>query len=186
LRPIGATVRQGMRCRSSGTINVARGVQSPDLGQRAVHAPPRRYYLGTGAPAAAYPIASRQGNRPPVAHAHGRGRPWWFPCQGLSHSSRFEGRFPWLPSRNDTIDCEFSGKGKRTMASARLKPRTNIAHVRAGTNRRSLAAHAVHRSGGLHQRTNDSAERGRGLPVFGTGLLVLAALGLVVITGFMA
>jgi hypothetical protein len=72
------------------------------------------------------------------------------------------------------------------MASARLKPRTNIAHVRAGTNRRSLAAHAVHRSGGLHQRTNDSAERGRGLPMFGTGLLVLAALGLVVITGYMA
>jgi hypothetical protein len=33
----------------------------------------------------------------------------------------------------------------------------------------------------LHQRTNDSAERGRGLPMFGTGLLVLAALGLVVI-----
>jgi hypothetical protein len=69
------------------------------------------------------------------------------------------------------------------MASARLKPRTNIAHVREGTKRRSRA---VHRSVGSNQRTNDRAERGRGLPVFCTGLLVLAALGLVVITGFMA
>jgi hypothetical protein len=45
------------------------------------------------------------------------------------------------------------------MASARLKPRTNIAHVREGTIRRSRAIHAVHRRGGLHQHTNDSAER---------------------------
>jgi DNA-binding phage protein len=72
------------------------------------------------------------------------------------------------------------------MASARLKPRTNIAHVREGTIRRSRAIHAVHRRGGLHQHTNDSAERGGRLPVFGTALLVLAAVGLALIKGFMA
>jgi hypothetical protein len=72
------------------------------------------------------------------------------------------------------------------MASARLKPRTNIAHVRDGTRRRSRAAHAVNRSGGLHQHTKDSGERGGSLPVFGTVLLVFAAVGLALITGFMA
>jgi DNA-binding phage protein len=72
------------------------------------------------------------------------------------------------------------------MASARLKPRTNIAHVRESTNRRSRSAHAVHRPGGLHQHTNDRAERGGSLPVLGTALVVLAAVGLALIKGFMA
>ena len=72
------------------------------------------------------------------------------------------------------------------MASARLKPRTNIAHVREGSKRRSLAARAVHRSIGSHHGTNDRVKRGDGFPVFGTALLVLATLGLAVITSFMA
>jgi hypothetical protein len=72
------------------------------------------------------------------------------------------------------------------MASARLKPRINIAHVREGSKRRSLAARALHRSVGCNQRTNNRVERGGGLPVFGTALLVLATLGLAVITSFMA
>jgi hypothetical protein len=100
----------------------------------------------------------------------------------ISVRRRVDGR----GSRNDTIECEFSWQKEKTMASARLKPRTNIAHVREGTDRRSRAAHAVHRSGGLHQLTNDSAERAGSLPVFGTALLVLAAVGLALIKGFMA
>jgi hypothetical protein len=71
------------------------------------------------------------------------------------------------------------------MASARLKPRTNIAHVRGGTKRRSRAAHAVDRSGG-YKHTNDSAKRNGSLPVFGTALLVLAAVSLALITGVRA
>jgi hypothetical protein len=62
------------------------------------------------------------------------------------------------------------------MASARLKPRTNIAHVRECTKRQSPAARGVH----------DRTERGGGLSVFGTALFVLVAVGLAVITGFMA
>jgi hypothetical protein len=65
------------------------------------------------------------------------------------------------------------------MASARLKPRTNIATPK----RRSRT---VHQSVGS-QRTNARVERADGgLPVFGSALLVLAALGLAMITGFMA
>jgi hypothetical protein len=68
------------------------------------------------------------------------------------------------------------------MASARLKPRPPIGHARKSTKRR---ARAVHRSIGSHQRT-DRAERGGALSVFGTALLVLAAVSLALVTGFMA
>jgi len=68
----------------------------------------------------------------------------------------------------------------------RLKPSTNIAHVRDGSKRRSLAARAVHRSVGSNQRMNDGAHRGGSLHVFGAALLILAAVGLAAIMGFMA
>jgi hypothetical protein len=72
------------------------------------------------------------------------------------------------------------------MASARLKPRTNIAHVRGGPKRRSLAARAVHRSVGSNQHMNQGAQPGGSLHVFGAALLVSAVVSLAVITGFMA
>src|SRR4029077_10528616 len=115
----------------------------------------------------------------------------------------------WLPNRNDTVECEFFPAQEKIMASARLKPgpgrqsdRDEPRHpvhlsrlhvptpqggpnLREGAKRRSLAAGAVHRSVGSHQRMNDRAERGGSLPVFGAALLVLAVVGFAVITGFM-
>src|SRR3954465_7457870 len=60
-----ATALQGRPCLSPAPPHARCSIIRS--GQRAVHAPPRPYDLGTGAPVAAYPIASGLGNRSPVA-----------------------------------------------------------------------------------------------------------------------